>query len=91
GLSGQFYKQFALTITISTIISAFNSLTLSPALSALLLKEKDAKPDWLTRVLDTIFGRFLFAPFNRLFDASSNQYQSLVKKLIRMSAIVVVI
>ncbi|MCP4953991.1 MAG: efflux RND transporter permease subunit, partial [Photobacterium aquimaris] len=45
GLSGQFYKQFALTITISTVISAFNSLTLSPALSALLLKGHDAKPD----------------------------------------------
>ena len=40
GLTGQFYKQFALTIAISTVISAFNSLTLSPALSALLLKER---------------------------------------------------
>ncbi len=43
GLTGQFYKQFALTIAISTVISAFNSLTLSPALSALLLKEHGAR------------------------------------------------
>lgn len=89
GLSGQFYKQFALTITISTIISAINSLTLSPALSALLLKEKGAKPDRLTRILDAVFGRFLFKPFNKLFDYGSNRYEALVKKLVRFSAIVV--
>ncbi|MGR5433610.1 efflux RND transporter permease subunit [Vibrio owensii] len=89
GLSGQFYKQFALTITISTIISAINSLTLSPALSALLLKEKGAKPDRLTRILDAVFGKFLFKPFNKLFDYGSNRYEALVKKLVRFSAIVV--
>ena len=50
GLTGQFYKQFALTIAISTVISAFNSLTLSPALAALLLKAHDAPKDALTRV-----------------------------------------
>ena len=44
GLSGQFYKQFAITIAISTIISAFNSLTLSPALSAVLLKPHRRRP-----------------------------------------------
>ncbi len=48
GLTGQFYRQFALTIAISTVISAFNSLTLSPALAALLLKSHDAPKDWLT-------------------------------------------
>ena len=48
GLTGQFYKQFAMTIAISTVISAFNSLTLSPALSAILLKGHHEKPDWLT-------------------------------------------
>ena len=52
GLTGQFYKQFALTIAISTVISAINSLTLSPALSALLLKGHDAPKDALTRVMD---------------------------------------
>ncbi|MDF5441576.1 efflux RND transporter permease subunit, partial [Vibrio parahaemolyticus] len=91
GLSGQFYKQFALTITISTIISAINSLTLSPALSALLLQDKNAKPDRLTKLLDAVFGKYVFAPFNRIFEYSSNQYQALVKKLIRFSLVVVVV
>ncbi|MBA6372715.1 efflux RND transporter permease subunit [Colwellia sp. BRX8-4] len=90
GLSGQFYKQFALTITISTIISAFNSLTLSPALAALLLKSHDSKPDRLTRLLNKLFGRWLFAPFNRVFERGSHGYQKLVKKLMRMSVIVIV-
>jgi len=90
GLSGQFYKQFALTITISTVISAFNSLTLSPALSALLLKSHDAKPDKLTQLLNTLFGRWLFTPFNRLFDRGAQGYQKLVQKLMRMSVIVLV-
>jgi multidrug efflux pump len=90
GVSGQFYKQFALTITISTIISAFNSLTLSPALAALLLKSHDSKPDRLTRLLNKLFGRWLFAPFNRVFDRGSNGYQKLVKKLMRMSVVVIV-
>ncbi|EPJ3040456.1 multidrug efflux RND transporter permease subunit AdeG, partial [Acinetobacter baumannii] len=66
GLTGQFYKQFAMTIAISTVISAFNSLTLSPALAALLLKGHDAKPDALTRIMNRVFGRF-FALFNRVF------------------------
>jgi multidrug efflux pump len=91
GLSGQFYKQFALTITISTLISAFNSLTLSPALSALLLKSHDSKPDFLTRLLDRLFGRWLFVPFNRLFERASSGYQKLVKKLIRLTVIVLVV
>jgi multidrug efflux pump len=59
GLTGQFYKQFALTIAISTVISAFNSLTLSPALAALLLKGHDA--DWLTRGMDRVLGGFFRA------------------------------
>lgn len=88
GLSGQFYKQFALTITISTLISAFNSLTLSPALSALLLKPHDAKPDKLTQLLERLFGTWLFKPFNRLFDKGANGYERLVKKLLRMSVLV---
>ncbi|KPH63480.1 transporter [Pseudoalteromonas porphyrae] len=91
GLSGQFYKQFALTITISTVISAFNSLTLSPALAALLLKSHDAKPDALTRLLNRLFGRWLFAPFNRVFDRGAKGYQKLVKKMMRMSMVVMVV
>ncbi|MGB2063706.1 Efflux pump membrane transporter BepE [Marinomonas gallaica] len=91
GLSGQFYKQFALTITISTLISAFNSLTLSPALSALLLRSHDAKPDALTRVMNAMFGRWLFAPFNRLFERGGRAYEKGVKKLIRLGVVVGVV
>ncbi|MER2494220.1 efflux RND transporter permease subunit [Catenovulum sediminis] len=91
GLTGQFYKQFALTITISTIISAINSLTLSPALSALLLKPHNAKPDWLTQLLNKVFGKILFKPFNRLFEKGSIAYQTSIKKLVRFSVIVGVV
>ncbi|TMO71653.1 efflux RND transporter permease subunit [Pseudoalteromonas aurantia] len=91
GLSGQFYKQFALTITISTIISAINSLTLSPALSAMLLKPHGSKPDFLTRILNKLFGKWLFEPFNRFFDKSSAGYEKFVKKLIRMSLVIGVV
>ncbi|OXY83151.1 efflux RND transporter permease subunit [Oceanimonas doudoroffii] len=91
GLSGQFYKQFALTITISTLISAFNSLTLSPALSALLLRSHDAKPDWLTHGMNALFGRWLFAPFNRMFERGGRMYEKGVKKLIRLSVVVGVV
>jgi multidrug efflux pump len=88
GLTGQFYKQFALTITISTFISALNSLTLSPALSALLLKPHGAKPDGLTRVLNKAFGSWLFDPFNRLFNKASKGYGLMVRKVIRFGGII---
>lgn len=86
GLSGQFYKQFAVTIAISTVISAINSLTLSPALSALLLKGHHDKKDLLTRIMDGLLGWF-FRPFNRFFDWSSNVYVGIVKRTIRLSFI----
>jgi multidrug efflux pump len=73
GLTGQFYRQFALTIAISTVISAFNSLTLSPALAALLLKGKDEPKDALTRGMDAMFGWF-FRRFNSVFHRASNNY-----------------
>jgi multidrug efflux pump len=91
GLSGEFYKQFALTIAISTIISTFNSLTLSPALAAVLLKPHDAKKDWFSRLLDGIFGRVIFAPFNRFFEGLASGYMGLLKRLIRGMSIVMVI
>ena len=87
GLTGQFYKQFALTITISTVISALNSLTLSPALAALLLKPHGAAPDKLTVLLDKLFGRFVFRPFNRLFARGSEGYGKAVRKIIRFSGL----
>jgi hydrophobe/amphiphile efflux-1 (HAE1) family protein len=90
GLTGQFYKQFAITIAISTVISAFNSLTLSPALSALLLRDHHAPKDRLTRIMDRSFGWF-FRPFNRFFDWASQKYSRGVARLIRMSAISIVV
>jgi hydrophobe/amphiphile efflux-1 (HAE1) family protein len=90
GLTGQFYKQFAVTIAISTVISAINSLTLSPALSALLLKGHGDKRDILTKIIDGLFGWF-FRPFNRFFEWSSNVYVGLVKRIIRFSFIAVII
>ncbi|MBG9389857.1 efflux RND transporter permease subunit [Caenimonas aquaedulcis] len=75
GLTGQFYRQFALTIAISTVISAVNSLTLSPALAALLLKSHDAPKDALTRGMDRVLGRF-FAAFNRGFGRLGKGYST---------------
>jgi multidrug efflux pump len=79
GVTGQFYKQFAVTITISTVISAINSLTLSPALAAILLRDHHAPKDRLARVLDVLFGR-LFRGFNRFFDSSATGYELTVRK-----------
>jgi hydrophobe/amphiphile efflux-1 (HAE1) family protein len=73
GLTGEFYRQFALTIAISTVISAFNSLTLSPALAAVLLKPHGAKPDWLSRLMSRVLGRF-FGRFNRGFSRTGDGY-----------------
>ncbi|MES2623982.1 MAG: multidrug efflux RND transporter permease subunit [Pseudomonadota bacterium] len=82
GLNGQFYKQFALTIAISTVISAFNSLTLSPALSAILLKPHDeratnAPKNFLQRGIARFFGGF-----NRGFAKTSNGYSRTVGRLL---------
>ncbi|SFL08923.1 efflux RND transporter permease subunit [Rhodanobacter glycinis] len=80
GLTGQFYRQFAITIAISTVISAFNSLTLSPALAAILLKPHDAPKDRLTRILDRGLG-WLFHPFNRMFHRGSERYVEGTRRL----------
>ena len=90
GLSGEFYKQFALTIAISTVISAFNSLTLSPALAALLLRPREAKKDAFTRAIDFLFGWF-FKLFNRFFKKASGGYSKLVTHTLRASAIALAI
>ncbi len=90
GVTGQFYKQFAVTIAISTVISAINSLTLSPALAALLLKSHGAPKDMPSRLIDRLFG-WLFRPFNRFFNASSHGYQKAVSKTLgRRGAVFVV-
>ncbi len=90
GLTGQFYKQFALTIAISTVISAVNSLTLSPALAALLLRSHDAPKDALTRGMDRVLGRF-FRAFNRLFTRGASAYSGGVTKAISRKTVMLVI
>ncbi|MDH0141324.1 efflux RND transporter permease subunit [Aquipseudomonas alcaligenes] len=91
GLTGQFYQQFALTIAISTVISAFNSLTLSPALAAVLLKDHHAPKDRFSKVLDKLFGGWLFNPFNRFFDRASYGYVGTVKRVLRGSSIALLV
>ncbi len=87
GLTGQFYKQFALTIAISTVISAVNSLTLSPALAALLLRGHDAPRDALQRAMDRALG-WLFAGFNRLFRRGTQSYQGGLARALSRKALV---
>ncbi|RUR46302.1 efflux RND transporter permease subunit [Vreelandella populi] len=90
GVTGQFYRQFAVTIAISTVISTINSLTLSPALAAMLLKPHHAPKDRLTRVIDKLFG-WIFRPFNRFFNASSNKYQGGVARSLKHRGAVFVV
>ena len=90
GLSGQFYKQFAVTIAISTVISAFNSLTLSPALSAILLRGHDAPKDALTRGMDRIFGGF-FRWFNGWFGRRSEAYGRGVARIVQRKTAALVV
>ncbi|PXX98352.1 efflux RND transporter permease subunit [Halomonas sp. LBP4] len=87
GVTGQFYRQFAVTIAISTVISAINSLSLSPALAAMLLKPHDAPRDRFSRLIDFLFG-WLFRPFNRFFHASSERYQGGVSRSLRRRGVV---
>src|SRR5256885_1508068 len=81
GISGQIYRQFALTIAVSVLLSAFNALTLSPALSALILKPKQTARGWLARG---------FGGFNRAFGWTTSRYVFGVKTLVRRSAFAVV-
>ncbi len=82
GLTGQMYQQFALTIAISVLLSAFNALSLSPALSAMLLKpHKQARGP---------LGLF-FAAFNRAFERATNGYVSLSRVLVRRAILTIVI
>ena len=86
GLTGQFYRQFALTIAISTVISAINSLTLSPALAAMLLKGHDAPKDRLTRFLDFTLG-WLFRGFNAIFHRGTNAYVDGVRGVLKRKSV----
>ncbi len=90
GITGQFYRQFALTIAFSTLLSAFNSLTLSPALSALLLRPHGAKQDWLTRGLDLSLGWF-FRLFNKGFEGLNRFYARMLHHVVRFSVIALIV
>jgi multidrug efflux pump len=91
GISGVFYKQFALTIAVSEIISTINSLTLSPALCALLLDKKaHGDKDRLTKILDSLLGWF-FNRFNHFFESFSNSYSRLIQRIIRLTGIVMIV
>lgn len=84
GITGQFFRQFALTIATSTLISAFNSLTLSPALAALLLKPREQQRDILTRIMNLLLGWF-FRAFNASFGWLTSGYAHTVRVVIRGS------
>ncbi|MBM4220017.1 MAG: efflux RND transporter permease subunit [Gammaproteobacteria bacterium] len=73
GVTGQFYRQFAVTIAATVIISGFNSLTLSPALAAMLLQPRGAEKDVVGRWIERVFGR-VFAAFNRVFRRFGDRY-----------------
>jgi HAE1 family hydrophobic/amphiphilic exporter-1 len=82
GITGRLYQQFAVTIAISVILSAFNALTLSPALAALLLKPKEESGGLLKR---------FFNWFNRAFTGVTNAYVFLCGVLIRKSVIALIL
>jgi len=90
GLSGMFYQQFALTIVIATFISTLNSLTLSPALSALLLRSPDAPKDRLTKIMQFFLG-WLFSLFNKVFEKSQHGYTKGVRVFASRKLIMMVI
>jgi multidrug efflux pump len=90
GITGRFYQQFALTIAFSTLLSAFISLTLSPAMSALLLRPHDAKLDWLTRALDFILGWF-FRLFNKGFELTNQWYIKSLHYVVRYAFVTLIV
>jgi multidrug efflux pump len=90
GITGQFFKQFALTIATATFFSTINSLTMSPALAALLLVPKDQQRDPLSRVITGLFGWF-FRLFNVAFDFVSDRYGNGVRWMLRMSVVVLLL
>ena len=86
GLQGEFYRQFALTIAISTILSAVNSLTLSPALAGMLLRPRTIAPPHDSRSLRGRAGR-VFERLSRPFERAPDAYGNGVRKLVRVSGL----
>jgi hydrophobe/amphiphile efflux-1 (HAE1) family protein len=90
GIVGQFYRQFALTIAVATVLSAFNSLTLSPALCAIVLKsaeEKAKKP----RIDLAFLTNWFFAGFNAIFGVLERSYAALVRRVVRVTPLMLAI
>ena len=90
GITGLFFRQFALTIAVSTVLSTINSLTLSPALCAILLKPRGAHRDPLSWLLNILLGWF-FKGFNKAFAWSTAGYIGIVGKLLRVSVLVLLV
>ena len=90
GIVGEFFRQFALTIAMATFISTVNSLSLSPALCAVLLRPKGARKDPLTWAFNLAFGWFFWL-FNRGFGFAGATYQRIVRTAIRVPALVLVV
>ncbi len=90
GITGQFYRQFALTISFATLISALNSLTLSPAMAALLLTSRTGKQDWFARLINLLLGWF-FRLFNWGLSGATHAYAGTVKRVVRFSAITLLV
>ncbi|MPY91057.1 MAG: multidrug efflux RND transporter permease subunit [Luteitalea sp.] len=90
GLTGQFFRQFAVTIAIATLISTVNSLTLSPALASRLLKPRSAPRDVVQRWADRLFGWF-FRLFNRVFGRASTSYGYGVARVLRAGVVALVV
>ncbi len=90
GITGRFFRQFAVTISVSTVFSAINSLTLSPALAAILLKPRGTRRDPFTWMLDTLLG-WVFWLFNRAFDAGTAGYARVVGGLLRVNLAVLLV
>jgi multidrug efflux pump len=90
GISGKFYQQFALTIAVSTLISAFNSLTLSPALCALLLQPHHAPKDIIGRVMHYSVD-WLFRGFNRVFESGRASYVRMLGGVLRRCGVMLVL
>ncbi|TMQ71130.1 MAG: hydrophobe/amphiphile efflux-1 family RND transporter, partial [Candidatus Eisenbacteria bacterium] len=88
GISGQFFRQFAVTIAVSTVLSLFVSLTLSPALAAVLMRGHDhGEPaDAFTRLWNRLLGGF-FGQFNRAFAAATARYVSAAGGLLRRTGL----
>jgi multidrug efflux pump len=90
GITGQFFRQFAVTISVSTVFSAINSLTLSPALAAILLRPHGSRRDPLTWLLDICLG-WLFWLFNAVMNLGTAAYARLVGWLLRLSVVVLLV